>query len=181
MKDSDTTSGDLKKKGRLRTRAESCLADQSRPIPDVSGMSEKHLQQIIHELQVHQIELEIQNEELQRALLERELSEARYRDLYDFAPVGYLSVDNHGAILDANLTATILLGRDRSNLIGRPLQRFIFSQDSDTFQLMLDKMFASNDRQSCELKFHGKDLSLFEAQLDGSVSEEEESIHVTQG
>jgi PAS domain S-box-containing protein len=145
-------------------------------MPDLSGLSVKHLQKIIHELHVHQVELEMQNEELRRTSLDLELSRIKYRDLYDFAPVGYLTVDSKGIVLEANLTSTMLLGRDRQEVVGRPVSRFIFNQDSDIFHLMFHKMFETNYKQICELRFYRKDLSLFEAQLEGSVSEEGESI-----
>lgn len=176
MKDSDAKN-EVKNMGEeLRTRAESRLSDQSRPMPYLSGASDKDLQQIVHELHVHQVELEMQNEELRRTSLDLEISEAKYRNLYDFAPVGYLSVDGKGVIQEANLTAAILLGRDRKEVVRRPLSRFIFNQDADILHLLLKEMLETNNRQICELRFVRKDLSMLEAQLEGSVSEEEESI-----
>jgi PAS domain S-box-containing protein len=80
---------------------------------------------LLHELQVHQIELEMQNETLLQAQLALEDSNARYKDLYDFAPVGYLTLDKDGLIVESNLTAASLLGVERKPLSGRPFSRYI--------------------------------------------------------
>ena len=80
---------------------------------------------LVHELQVHQVELEMQNEELRRAQEELEASRARYFDLYDLAPVGYFTVSEQGTILEANLTAATLLGIERGTLLAQPLTRFV--------------------------------------------------------
>ena len=82
-------------------------------------------QQLIHELQVHQIELEMQNEELRKAQAELEQSRSKYSDLYDFAPVGQFTFDKHGLILEANLTAATELGLERSRLINKPFRAYI--------------------------------------------------------
>ena len=87
---------------------------------------------LIHELQVHQAELNIKNEELREAQDELEASRARYFDLYDLAPVGYFTVSEQGTILEANLTAAKLLGIDRSTLLAQPLTRFVVPGDRES-------------------------------------------------
>ena len=82
-------------------------------------------QRLLHELQVHQIEREMQNEELRRAQGELEASRARFFDMYDLAPVGYLTIGEQGLIREANLTAAALFGAARGALVGQPLSRFI--------------------------------------------------------
>ena len=83
---------------------------------------------LVHELQVHQIELEIQNEELTQTLTEVNALRAKYLDLYDFAPVGYFTLDTKGNIVELNLRAAKMLGQERKLLVGRPLREFFDPQ-----------------------------------------------------
>ena len=83
---------------------------------------------LVHELQVHQIELEIQNQELTQTLTEVNALRAKYLDLYDFAPVGYFTLDTKGNIVELNLRATKMLGQERKSLVGRPLREFFDPQ-----------------------------------------------------
>ena len=85
---------------------------------------------LVHELQVHQIELEMQNEELREVRAELETTLARYTELYEFAPVGYLTLDRHGIILQLNLAAGHLLGVERGNLLGQHFDRFIGAEQT---------------------------------------------------
>ena len=89
--------------------------------------SEKRLQRVVHDLQVHQTELETQNEDLRRLQLELEESRSSYRDLYDFAPAGYLTLNEDGSILEANLMASRLLGVEKNALVKTPFPRFALS------------------------------------------------------
>src|SRR3954467_6388811 len=86
-------------------------------------------ERLIHELQVHQIELEMQNRELREAQHALEESRSRYADLYDFAPVGYCTLDAQGQILEANLSLTTLVGQQRNGFQGQPLARFVRAED----------------------------------------------------
>jgi PAS domain-containing protein len=106
----------------LRRQAEDRLRDQQVEFDDLSPAE---IQQLVHELRVHQIELEMQNTELHAAADRMEDLLTKYTDLYDFAPVGYFSLDQKGVILEANLTAATLLGKERADLIQRPLSRFV--------------------------------------------------------
>src|ERR1700677_447407 len=87
--------------------------------------TEADTKRLLHELQVHQIELELQNAELQEARDKVETLLQTYTDLYDFAPIGYFSVDEEGLILEVNLTGAALLGIERARLIKRQLQSFV--------------------------------------------------------
>ncbi len=112
----------------LRRQAEELLRTTKR---DVAAMPVKDVQQLVHELQVHQIELEMQNDELRRTQLELETARDRYVNLYDFSPAGHLTLDMHGTIVEANLRAGTLLGVNRNKLIGQPLARFVAAEDAE--------------------------------------------------
>ena len=124
---------------------------------------------LIHELQVHQIELEMQNEELKRAREEVEEVLAKYTDLYDFAPVGYLTFDEKGLISELNLTAARLLGIERSFLVNKPFSSFIQRELQDRFYLHLQEVLETSAKQICELVLKKKDGTSFDAQLESIV------------
>ncbi len=112
----------------LRKMAENRLAAK----PDISTMQSDE-KRLVHELQVHQIELEMINENLCHTQAELEKSRACYYDLYELAPVGYLTVNDRSSILNANLTATKLLGIPRNALLNMPLTQFILAADQDQY------------------------------------------------
>ncbi len=132
----------------LRRQAEARLRMTKR---DVAAMPVKDVQQLVHELQVHQIELEMQNDELRRTQLELEAVRDRYMDLYDFSPVGHLTLDTHGTIVEANLRAGTLLGLNRNKLIGEPLAGFIAPRDEGTFHRYCQEVLKADTRQICEV------------------------------
>jgi PAS domain S-box-containing protein len=105
---------------------------------------------LLHELQVHQVELKMQNAELQDARNRMEILLEKYSDLYDFAPVGYFSVDEQGRILEANLMGAALLGVERSLLINRRLPRFVAPASQPVFEAFLERVFAGTGKQVCE-------------------------------
>ena len=110
---------------------------------------------LMHELQMQQVELQMQNEELRHAQLALELSRARYfdlYDLYDLAPVGYLTIDTNGQISDANLCAARLLGVARGKLVKQKWVRFIAKQHQDQYYLCHAQMQQTGQTQDCELK-----------------------------
>ena len=100
---------------------------------DADKLSAEEVHRLVHELQVHQIELEMQNEELRRAQNELEAARDSYADLYDFAPIGYLTLSERGQILEANLTAARLLDMERGVLLGQWLYRFIATEDHHVY------------------------------------------------
>lgn len=109
--------------------------------------------ELLHELRVHQIELEMQNEELRRAHIALDTSRAHYIDLYDFAPVGYLTLNTDGIIIEINLTAAKMLGVERSKLINRRFAKFIGDEYKDLWyrHFLLTKQ--SCEKYGCELPF----------------------------
>ncbi len=137
---------------------------------DVEPMSIEATRAMLHELHVHEIELEMQNEELRRAHMELHLERARYFDLYDQAPVGYVTLSAEGLILQANLTAAELLGLPRSELINQRISRFIQREDQDTYYLMRRRLLHSDEPQSCELRMLKDDGALVWVQLAGTVT-----------
>lgn len=113
-----------------------------------------------HELRVHQIELKQQNEELQRAQFDLAAAHDRYRDLYDFAPVGYCTLDAHGCIVKINLTGAGLLGQPRAALQGKPLARFVSQNDADRWHLYLRWALARETPQRIDLTMNFADGTL---------------------
>jgi PAS domain S-box-containing protein len=120
---------------------------------------------LLHALRVHQIELETQNEELRRTQIELDLTRARYFDLYDLAPVGYFTISHAEAILEANLTASVLLGLTGEVLVGRPIQNFILPADQDIYYRHRQQLAQTGLPQICELRMAEKDKGPFWAQL----------------
>ena len=132
----------------LRRRAEARLSDrQTKPAPPRTDADTKRL---LHELEVHQIELEMQNEELEEAKDKLEALLEKYTDLYDFAPVGYFSIDESDVILETNLTGAALLGVERSQLINRRLLLFMAPASRPIFLAFLKKVFTGSKDQACE-------------------------------
>ncbi|MCX6893628.1 MAG: response regulator [Verrucomicrobia bacterium] len=112
--------------------------------------TEAERQRLHHELEVHQIELEMQNESLLEIQTELQAALERYTDLYDFAPVGYLSLGPGGEMRQLNLTAATLLGADRFRLVNRRLGQFLSLADRTAFGDFLERVFAGQ-RQACEV------------------------------
>src|SRR5664279_3083356 len=134
--------------GRLRRRAEALLKKSPHP---GSHTPAADVQKVVHELGVHQVELEMQNEELRRTELELMRSRDRLSDLYDFAPVGYLTINSEGTVLEANLTAAKMLGVVRNRLVAQPFSRFIEHNSQDTFYRHRRAVFSSSKPDMCEL------------------------------
>ncbi len=117
----------------LRLRAEALVRKETPSIESIDNLTSEEIEKTLHELRVHQIQLEMQNEELRRTQTELDLTRARYFDLYDLAPVGYVTLSDTGIILEANLTAATLLGVPRGMLTQQPFSRFIRSEDLETY------------------------------------------------
>jgi diguanylate cyclase (GGDEF)-like protein/PAS domain S-box-containing protein len=154
----------------LRRRAEEVVgvkAAQSQE--NLEAMSPKETRRTLHELRVHQIELELQNEELRRTQTELDAARERYFDLYDLAPVGYCTLSAEGRFLEANLTAATLLGVVRGALVKQPISRFILKADQDSYYLHQKQLFESGEPQSLELRMRKKDGTPFWANLEATV------------
>ncbi len=152
----------------LRKRAEESLkSEPERP----DDMRLKEANSLIHELRVHQIELEMQNEELRRIQDDLEISRSRYADLYDFAPVGYLTLNKHGEILDLNLTAARLLGMERGLLINNHFQHLVLQPDKKRFLSHLNAIFDKREREITEVRLSPKDGEQFHALIESIYTE----------
>lgn len=149
----------------LRQKAESLIRCDGGPTDLVAvpldALTAEQTRQMLHELQVHQIELEMQNEELRLAQTALDISHSRYASLYDLAPVGYCTLSEQGLILQANLTATIMLGVARQALLTKSLFRFIAQQDQDMYYLQLRQLVQSRQRRTCELRMVHQDGTHF--------------------
>ncbi len=162
----------------LRERAESnpkLLKDESR----IEALSAEEAKKLVHELGVHQIELETQNDELRRIQEELGLSIDRYVDLYDFAPVGYLTLDSTGVILESNLTTSILIGETRSRLVRKPLSHLVSNADIYALNLHIEQIFNDVSPQTAELRFVGPGGKSFTGLLQ-SVAVKDKTGSVTE-
>ena len=139
----------------LRQRAEERLKKNGL-IPDMLS-SKEELQRIVHELSVHQIELEMQKEELLHSRDQLEEALTKYTDLYDFAPLGYLTLSADSTILEANLTAAKLLGIDRALLIGDRCIRFVDHTDRNHFNTFMALVLSQHGHQTVELLVQNKE------------------------
>ncbi|MDN5942780.1 MAG: PAS domain S-box protein, partial [Nitrospira sp.] len=137
----------------LRAQAEQLLQATKR---DVAAMPINDLQQLVHELQVHQVELDMQNDELRQSQVELEVARVRYVDLYDFSPIAHLTLDTSGTIVEANLRAATLLGPNRRELIGQPLACFVEPEDQAIFQRHCQDVVKTGTRHTCEVRLRNE-------------------------
>jgi len=122
--------------------------------------------ELLHELQVHQVELEVQNENLRLSQIALEESRDRYVDLYEFAPVGYLTLTDAGLIAEVNLTGAEMLGEDRRNLLQRRFARFVLPEEMENWQRHFLYALAHGEKQTCELSLKRSDGTVFATHLD---------------
>ncbi|MFH2043679.1 MAG: sigma 54-interacting transcriptional regulator [Pseudomonadota bacterium] len=154
----------------LRRQAEARLYEKKEDLQHPKA--EEAAQRLVHELEVHQIELEMQNAELRQAQEELELSRNKYSELYDFAPVGYFTIDTHGLIDEVNLTGCQLLGIERRLLAKKPFISFIPDADGRKFFSNHRKeVFQKPGKHTCEIRLKKKDGTTFYAQLQSVAKE----------
>jgi diguanylate cyclase (GGDEF)-like protein/PAS domain S-box-containing protein len=124
----------------------------------------------LHELQVHQVELTLQNEELRQAQLDLGTSRDNFSSLYDFAPVGYCTLDRKGIIREANQMCSELFGTEKSHLIGQRLAHFVHRADQDYFYLHHQQTMVTRDKQVCEIRMVVMDGVIRHFQMQSMVS-----------
>lgn len=150
----------------LRKQAESRLkAKNVNSLLRLENLSPEKMEKIVHELEVHQIELEMQNEELTRTQLQLNIAKNLYFDLYDMAPIGYCMLDIDGLIQEANLSVANLLGVNRQQLIKQPIVEFIYREDQDIYYFLKKRLLETELKQECELRMTNKKNTPFWSHL----------------
>ncbi len=155
-------------KSELRRRAEKTVSRNRKTSSDAAS---NELRKLILELNVHQTELEIQNEELKRVQFELEDSRSRYANLYDLAPIGYFTFDRAGLIREVNLTGAALLGIERRFLTGKPFISFLARESAEEFRIHRERAFQSREREVCELKLKPRHKVPFFVRMESIVPE----------
>ncbi|MCB1770138.1 MAG: PAS domain S-box protein [Candidatus Competibacteraceae bacterium] len=150
----------------LRHRAETQW--QAQRVQTCLPLAETESQWLIHELHVHQTELELQNEELQEVNARLQQSLERYTDLYDFAPAGYFTLTDDGVTQEVNLTGAVLLGQQRSSLIGRRLGLFVAEDSQPTFNTFLDQLMMGISPGTCEVTLDLENASSRQVRFEGA-------------
>jgi len=163
----------------LRQRATDEARARHSPIPDDLGsLSVEDARSLLHDLRVHRIELELQNEELRTSQEALEVARARYFDLYDLAPVGYVTIGENGIVLEANLTAAGLLDATRSTIVKQPWSRFVLPADQDIYFRHRRQLFASGAPHGCELRLLKSNGESFWVALEARLAEGEARTRV---
>ena len=160
----------------LRRQAEKRLQISKQDI--ITPVTPEEAYRLIQELEVHQIELEMQNEELQQARLDLERSLIEYTDLYDFAPVGYITLDQRGVILNVNLTGSRMLGMERSRIVNQHLNNFILASYRSVFSSFLEKVFRNRDQETIEIAMQKEGSGELYAHMEAMVSENRRECRV---
>jgi PAS domain-containing protein len=152
----------------LRMKAEAQLKLKEKTNGEIE--SESDTKKLLHELQVHQIELEMQNEELRESNESTELALKKYTMLYDLAPMGYFTLDQNGNINELNFTGAEMLGERRFSLINTNFKLFVSDESKDTFNDFFKNVFLSNYKESCEVKLGYNNKTLCKVYIEGVVT-----------
>ena len=155
----------------LRLKAEEKLKEEIRK--DKKKILESDAKKLVHELQVHQIELEMQNEELKQAYETAEKALKKYTMLYDFAPMGYFTLDSDGSIYDLNFTGADLLGEKRFTLVNHNFKLFVSKQSQKIFNDFLSKIYSGNSKESCEVLLAYDNNPLCQVYMEGIATGDE--------
>ena len=152
----------------MRVKAEKLLKDKQDK--DVTSANETDAKKLLHELQVHQIELEMQNEELRQANETAEAALKKYTMLYDFAPMGYFTIDADGTICELNFTGAEMLGDKRFALVNSNFKLFISEESQAVFNLFFKMVFTGNSKESCEIMLGYDNNPLCLVYIEGIVT-----------
>lgn len=155
----------------LRKKAEQKLKEKQKQL--TIDEKEADVKKLLHELQVHQIELEMQNEELRQAYDIAESALKKYTILYDFSPMGYFTLDPECNISDLNFTGAEMLGEKRFRLIRSNFKLFISQDSIPVFNEFFRKVYTSNIKESCEVMLGNDDNSSCLVYMEGIVTDED--------
>lgn len=151
----------------LRKLAEEKLSKQ---IYNIDEMKPLEVKKLLYELQVHQIELEMQNESLLTSQMELDESISKYMDLYNFAPVGYITLSGKGIIEEANSTTARLFGLEKVRILNQPISKFIFSEDQDIYYFNRKNLYNTMKEQQYEIRMKREDGTVFWANIISIIS-----------
>jgi PAS domain S-box-containing protein len=154
----------------LRRRAEKIAREKE--VEHLKSFSPEETQRMLHELRVHQLELEMQNDAFRDKQVELSEAKERYFDLYNMAPVGYCTLSEKGLIIEANFTVATLLGEARRDLVNQPITRFILKEDQDIYYLHCKQLFETGAPQACELRIMKKAGTSFWAHLAATIAKD---------
>ncbi|MFV5695221.1 ATP-binding protein [Flavobacterium sp. LB3P122] len=144
-----------------------------------SNLSEADTLKLIHEFEVHQIELQMQNEELLVAKEQSEIAAEKYTNLYDFAPSGYLTLTKTGKVTALNLTGSQMLGKERSRLIESQFGFFVTNDTKPIFNLFLEKVFTNTLKECCEVKLVADNNTITNVYLTGIITQDREQALIS--
>jgi len=161
----------------LRKKAEEKLLEHGK---STSGFElEVDFKKLLHELQVHQVELEMQNEELVKAYTNAEAALKKYTMLYDLAPIGFFILNEDGSISDLNFTGAEMLGEKRFTLLEKNFKFFVAKDSLQDFNHFIDKVYATNTKINCELNLGYDDKPLGFVYLEGIVTGEDQKCQLS--
>ena len=152
----------------LRLKAEEKLKDKQKKTD--GPVLESDVKKLLHELQVHQIELEMQNEELRQANETAEMALKKYTMLYEFAPMGYFTIDSDGGICELNFTGADMLAEKRFSLLNTNFKLFVSEDSLPVFDTFLSKVYANNAKESCEVMLGYDHTPLCFVYMEGIVT-----------
>lgn len=161
----------------LRQKAEELLQNKKLDLSSLIDVSD--ILKVLHELEVHQIELEMQNEELILAKEKAERAEEKYTELYDFATSGYITISKTGTILELNFAAARMLGKERLNLINSSFAFFVQKETRTIFNNFLDNLLKSKEKQNCEIAIASEGALPIYVSIDGITSPDNEKRFLT--
>ncbi|MGB7874288.1 MAG: PAS domain-containing protein, partial [Anaerolineales bacterium] len=162
----------------LHRQAEAKLAERRKKTGPLPSM-DTDIRRLVHELEVHQIELEMQNEELMQTWAEREAVLKQYTDLYDFAPIGYFTLARDGTIRMANLTGANLLGVERGKLIERRFGQFVIDEYRTAFIDFLERVFECNEKESFQVELRKEAGEACWVQIEAVWLDDEQECRAT--
>ncbi len=161
----------------LRMKAEEHLKETQKKTD--KPVREADVKKLLHELQVHQIELEMQNEELKQAYETAETALKKYTMLYDLAPIGYFILDSDGTICELNFTGAFILGERRFSLVNSNFKLFVSEEFRSQFNDFFKRIYISGSKESCEimLGYDSKPLGL--VYMEGVVTNDDQKCLLT--